>query len=44
MGVTLDTNNFYYMVTEYVSRGSLFELLHVKKYSLDDDKILQIAK
>jgi serine/threonine protein kinase len=28
MGVSLDANNFYYMITEFVCKGSLFELLH----------------
>lgn len=44
MGVSLDSINFYYMITEFVNKGSLFELLHQKKYMLDDDKILKIAK
>lgn len=44
MGVTLDTSNFYYMVTEFVNKGSLFELLHQRKVSLDDDRIMKIAK
>ena len=44
MGVSIDPNNFYYMVTEYVSRGSLFELLHQKKIILDDDRIIKVAK
>lgn len=44
MGVTLDSNNYYYMITEYISKGSLFELLHQKKYTLDDDKSFKIAK
>eukprot|EP00347_Sterkiella_histriomuscorum_P007834 403347387 len=44
MGVTFDTNNFYYMITEFVNKGSLFELLHQKKIPLDDDKTMKIAK
>ena len=28
MGVTCDDSNYYYMVTEYVNKGSLFEILH----------------
>ena len=44
MGVTLDTQNFYYMITEFVNKGSLFELLHQKKYILDDDRIIKVAK
>ena len=43
MGVTLDPNNHYYMVTEFVNKGSLFEILHQKKYKLDDEKIFKIA-
>jgi len=44
MGVTLDKNNFYYMITEYITKGSLFELLHQKKYCFDDEKIIKVAK
>ena len=32
------------MVTEYVSRGSLFDLLHKKKMKLDEDTIFKVAK
>ena len=28
MGVSFDEHSHYYMVTEYVSRGSIFDLLH----------------
>lgn len=44
MGVTLDQNNFYYMITEFVNKGSLFELLHQKKAALDDDRVMKLAK
>ncbi len=44
MGVTLDSSNFYYMITEFVNKGSLFELLHQKKILLDDDRVMKIAK
>jgi len=44
MGVSLDTNNFYYMITEFVNKGSLFELLHQKKIILDDAMTTKIAK
>ena len=32
------------MITEFVNKGSLFELLHQKKYILDDDRIIKVAK
>jgi serine/threonine protein kinase len=32
------------MVTEFVSRGSLFEILHQRRQHLDDYRILAIAK
>lgn len=38
------SNAIYYMVTEFVSRGSLFEVLHQRKQVLDDYRILLIAK
>ena len=44
MGVTVDKNNFYYMITEFANKGSLFELLHQRKYMFDDDKLFKIAK
>ncbi len=44
MGVTIDSQNFYYMITEFVNKGSLFEMLHQKKIILDDDRIIKIAK
>lgn len=28
MGVTFDDDHYYYMVTEYSSNGSIFDLLH----------------
>ncbi len=28
LGVTFDDDNHYYMVTEYSSRGSIFDILH----------------
>jgi serine/threonine protein kinase len=34
----------YYMITEFVSRGSLFEVLHQRKQELDYCRILLIAK
>lgn len=36
----------YYMITEFVSRGSLFEVLHKGKLDqdLDDFRMLLIAK
>jgi serine/threonine protein kinase len=32
------------MITEFVNKGSLFEMLHQKKYLLEDDRIIKIAK
>lgn len=31
MGVSFDAKNQYYMVTDFVQRGSLFEIVHQKK-------------
>lgn len=41
MGVSLETqgNSFFYMITEFVSKGSLFDLLHQRKLVLDDSRI-----
>ena len=46
MGVSLDlqSQSFFYMVTEFVSKGSLFDLLHQRKLVLDDGRITAIAK
>ena len=44
MGVTIDSSNYYYMITEFVNKGSLFELLHQKKVILDDERITKLAK
>ena len=44
MGVAFDCEHHYYMVTEYVSRGSLFSILHQKKVRLDEEKTYSIAK
>jgi len=44
MGVAIDPQNHFYMVTEFVGRGSLFEMLHTIKMVLDDDKIFKIAR
>ena len=32
------------MITEFVSKGSLFDMLHQKKVVLDDSRITKIAK
>jgi len=32
------------MVTEFIGRGSLFDILHTKKIVLDDERVLKIAK
>ena len=44
MGVSLDLQSHFCMVTEYVGKGSLFEMLHTIKMVLDDEKIILIAK
>lgn len=44
MGVSFDQQRLYYLVTEYASRGSLFELLHQKKITFDDMRIMKVAK
>lgn len=46
MGVSLDqqAQSFFYMITEFVSKGSLFDLLHQKKLVIDDFRITKIAK
>ena len=46
MGVSLETqaNSFFYMITEFVNKGSLFDLLHQRKLVLDDQRIKQIAR
>lgn len=49
LGVSLDnstaTSPSYYMLAEFVSRGSLFDLLHgSNRKSLDDAQILELAK
>ena len=54
MGVSFDEDNHYYMVTEYSSKGSIFDLLHINnnhsgmsgrnKVILEDAKIFKIIK
>lgn len=44
MGVSMDQYNHFYMITEFVGRGSLFEMLHTIKMVLDDSKIFKIAR
>lgn len=44
MGVSFDDDFNYYMITEYVQRGSLYKLLHEEKMKLDDEKVFKIAK
>ena len=45
MGVTIDNNNNYYMITEYLPQGSLHEYLHKKnkKIPLTDKQKIKIA-
>ena len=46
MGVSIDfqQQSFFYMITEFVSKGSLFDLLHQRKLVLDDSRIVKVAK
>jgi serine/threonine protein kinase len=44
LGVSFDKYNHYYMVTEYVSKGSLFHILHKKNIMLSEMKAFTIAK
>ena len=44
MGVSLDHQSYFYMITEFVNKGSLFDLLHQRKLVLDDAKIVKVAK
>ena len=45
MGVSFDDDRHYYMITEYASRGSIFDLLHSgRKVNVDDYLIFKIAK
>ena len=44
MGVSIDQQNHFYMVTEFVGKGSLFEILHTIKMVLNDEKIFKIGK
>ena len=42
MGASVDKDN-YYMITEYVPRGTLFDLIHTEKYKLSDRMKIKIA-
>ena len=46
MGVSFDIEqkSCFYMVTEFVSQGSLFDMLHVRKHRLEPLRIINIAK
>lgn len=44
LGVSFDKYNHYYMVTEYVSKGSLFHILHKKNLVVSEMKAFNIAK
>ena len=46
MGVSIDfvAQSYFYMITEFVSKGSLFDLLHQRKLVLDDVRITKVAK
>ena len=42
MGTTIDENN-YYMITEYLPKGSLYEYLHNKRKKLTEKQKIKIA-
>ena len=42
MGTTIDENN-YYMITEYLPKGSLYEYLHHKRKKLTEKQKIKIA-
>ena len=42
IGASINKNE-YYMVSEYISKGSLFDYLHVQKYKLTELHQLNIA-
>jgi len=46
MGVSIDyqQQSCLYMITEFVSKGSLFDLLHQRKVVLDDSRIIKITQ
>lgn len=46
MGISIDfeVQSYFYMVTEFVSKGSLFDLLHQRKVVLEDTRITRVAK
>ena len=45
MGISFDESSRYFMVTEYASKGSIFDLLHGSSPAkLDDSKIFKIIR
>jgi len=45
MGLSIDAaKNQAFMISEFVERGSLFDLLHVQQICLPDEVIFKIAK
>ena len=42
MGASVDKDN-YYMITEFLSKGSLFDLIHQEKIQLNDQTKIKIA-
>ena len=42
MGASIDKDN-YYMITEYLPKGSLFDLIHTEKFKFDDKTKIKIA-
>jgi len=42
MGASVDKDN-YYMITEYLQRGTLFDLIHIEKKILSDEMKIKIA-
>eukprot|EP00347_Sterkiella_histriomuscorum_P010901 403374489 len=44
MGVAFDSSHQYYIISEYASKGSLYDLIHLKKAKINEDMVFIIAK
>ena len=42
MGASINKNE-YYMISEYIPKGSLFDYIHVQKYKFNDYELINIA-
>jgi len=43
MGISIDDEK-YYMITEHLHKGSLFDVLHKKKQKLEENLILNVVE